>query len=67
MRLTSALDANNDPQCAETSCSTLLLDFNQSMDYEETVRHCCGAEIEHLKPGFSNVKYLWRGRTGEAA
>lgn len=56
MRLTSALDANNDPQFAETTCSTATTRF-QSMDYEVTVRHICGAEIEHPKPGFPNVKY----------
>ncbi|PMD12300.1 hypothetical protein NA56DRAFT_713280 [Hyaloscypha hepaticicola] len=35
MRLTSALDANNDPQFAETTCSTATTRF-QSMDYEVT-------------------------------
>jgi hypothetical protein len=51
MRLTSAVDTNNDAQCAEITCSMATVKF-QSMDYEVTVRHSCGAEIGHLKPGF---------------
>jgi hypothetical protein len=66
MRLTSAVDTNNDAQCAEITCSMATMKF-QSMDYEVTVRHSCGAEIGHLKPGFPRVKSRWRGRTREAA
>ncbi len=56
MRLTSALDANNHALCTETICSTATMRF-QSINYEVTGGHNCGAEIEHVKPNFLKVKY----------